>query len=206
MKDAKVSCLTGSLQKYLKELSSKTTAPGGGSAAAVVAALGAGLNLMVINYSIKKDSSHSIQSEFVVLKEKQTSSWKRLSELIDEDCRVFRELMDALASRSAQQDKYVAAASIPIEICRESAISLEVTALLMEDSNKNLLTDVGSAAHMLDAAFAAAALNVYVNLKYIKDKDFVFATVKELKQMEAIVRGTAKEISGRVKKALKADS
>ena len=202
MKDTTVCYLTGSIQKYLEELSSKTTAPGGGSASAVVAALGAGLNLMVINYSIKKDSTHSIQSEFVVLKEKQTASWKKLSELIDEDCRVFRELMDAIASGSAKQDKYIAAASIPVEICRESAISLEVTALLMEDSNKNLLTDVGSAAHMLDAAFASAALNVYVNLKHIKDKDFVSQAVKELKQMESIVSGTAKEIRERVKKAL----
>ena len=119
MKDAKVCYLIGSVQKYLSELSSKTIAPGGGSAAATVATIGAGLNLMVINYSINKDSKkHSIQSEFVVLKEKQTANWKRLSELIDEDCRVFRELMDAIASGGAQQNKYIAAASILTETCR----------------------------------------------------------------------------------------
>ncbi len=191
-----------SIQKYLEGLSARTITPGGGSAAATVAAIGAGLNLMVISYSRREEETYSGQNEFVVLKEKQTASFKKLTELIDEDCRVFRALMRAIASGNVKQDEYIAAASVPIEICRESSVSLEVTALLMENSNRNLLTDVGSAAHMLEAGFSSAALNVYVNLKKIKDKGFISETVKELEQMRKTTRGAAKEISRRVKEEL----
>ncbi|MBU0571536.1 MAG: cyclodeaminase/cyclohydrolase family protein [Candidatus Omnitrophica bacterium] len=202
MKEENACYLNKSMRKYLEGLSARTIAPGGGSAAAAVAAIGAGLNLMVISYSSREDETYSGQNEFVVLKEKQMASFRRLSKLIDEDCRVFKVLMDAIASGNVKQDDYIKAAGIPMEVCRESSVSLEVTALLMEDSNRNLLTDVGSAAHMLDAAFSSAALNVYVNLKKIKDKDFIAAAALELEQMKKTVSGTAQEISKRVKEAL----
>jgi len=190
------------IREYLKELSARKITPGGGSAAATVAAIGAALNLMVVNYSMKEDTTYGGQNEFVVLKEKQIASIKRLSDLIDEDCRVFRELMRSFKGGKGEQGKYMAAANIPMQVCRECVTSLEVTSLLLEDCNKNLLTDVGSAAHILNAAFFSADLNVRVNLKYIEDKNFVANSSEELDRMRTIIGDVAKEIGGRVKNAL----
>ena len=39
---------------YLRDLSAKTIVPGGGSASALEAAIGVALNIMVINFSVKK--------------------------------------------------------------------------------------------------------------------------------------------------------
>ena len=44
----------GSLKQYLNDLAAKLPAPGGGSAAALTAALGASLISMVLNFTIGK--------------------------------------------------------------------------------------------------------------------------------------------------------
>ena len=52
-----------SLKKYLDDLTAKLPAPGGGSAAALVAALGAALIGMVINFTLGKPKYARYQME-----------------------------------------------------------------------------------------------------------------------------------------------
>jgi len=165
--------VTDTIGTYLKELAGRRMTPGGGSAAALTAALGAGLNAMVINYSMKKDTPEDVKRGFEEKLKKQEESLDRLSSLVDEDCRAFRKLMEALSAKRDAQEEYCAAAAVPVKICRECHVSMEMSLELIKDSNRNLVTDVGCAAHMLKAAFYSALLNVEVNLKWIKDRAFI---------------------------------
>ncbi|MFH1552427.1 MAG: cyclodeaminase/cyclohydrolase family protein [Candidatus Omnitrophota bacterium] len=188
--------LQGNIKEYLKELSERKIVPGGGSASALTAALGAGLNLMVINYSIKSDSDELAQG-LLEDRQSQQESLDHLSLLVDEDCKAFRELKEALLSKPDAQKEYIAAAMVPMKICRECHKSMEITARLLDSANRNLLTDVGCASHILKAAFCSAQLNVEINLKYIKDRSFVEDTEDKLKTMiKGIDRAASKVESG----------
>jgi len=175
--------LQGTVEKYLKGLSERSIVPGGGSASALTAALGAGLNLMVISYSIKPGASREAAQGLLSARERQQKSMDRLSLLVDEDCKAFRELMEALQAGHDTEKEYIIAAAVPMETCRECGISMDITAYLAGKANEKLMTDVGCAAHILKAAFYSARLNAEVNLEHIKDRSFVEKAGKELKAM-----------------------
>lgn len=198
--------LNGSIERYLKELSSRTMVPGGGSASALTAAVGVGLNLMVLNYSIKPDISDQIKNNLDSLIDNQRSSLGKLSSLIDEDCKVFQELMDRLKARESVQGQYCSAAEVPMEICRECFKSIKVSSEIMEVGNKNLITDIGCASNMLRGSFFSAKLNVEINLNYIEDTGFVEGVRNELLSMEGELEEISKEIALKVGKSLKKES
>ena len=50
--------------------------------------------------------------------------------------------------------------------------------------NKNLVTDTAIAVILLEGAFFSAKFNVYINLKYIKDMDFIGGIHKILQPLE----------------------
>jgi formiminotetrahydrofolate cyclodeaminase len=191
--------LRSTIEEYLRVLSERKIIPGGGSASALVAALGAGLNLMVINYSMGGASSGKAPRELSSARQRQQKSLDRLSLLVDEDCKAFQELMEALSSKRDAQKEYIVAAAVPTEICRECNTSIGITAHLAQNANRKLMTDIGCAAYILKAAFHSARLNVEVNLKHIGDRLLVESTEKELDTIE-------KEIDiadGRVRDGLK---
>jgi len=192
----KTDYLHASVEKYLEDLSSRRSVPGGGSASALSAALGASLNLMVIEYSMKKAGSSAEDKEFVVLKTKQKESMAKLSEYIDEDCEAFGELIKAHSSGEDLQDKYKRAATVPMGICRQCCASLEVTTVMLGNYNKMLATDVGGAAFLLESAFFSAELNVAVNLDHIEDGKFVQSFRDELASMKEEIKGMMGEIKG----------
>ena len=173
--------LKGTMERYLGELSARSITPGGGSAAALTAALGAALNLMVINYSIK--DGEEVPEVLQAARERQQESLEHLSGLIDEDCRVFRKLMDTLSKKQDAQKEYIAAATVPMKICREAHISMDITDHLIDNANRKLISDVGCAAQILNSAFYAAQLNVRINLGQVKDASFVKNADKALKTM-----------------------
>ncbi len=191
--------LTGSISGYLEKLAERSITPGGGSASALTAAVGAALNLMVLNYSMKKDSPDEAPSGFLDALKKEKQALKNLSDLIDEDCRAFEKLMKALSAKEDAQKEYRGAAGVPMEVCRQSKASLEVTALLAPKANKNLMTDVGCASHMLKAAFLSARLNAEVNLKRIEDGSFRDSSRRALSDMEKEVEDLDRSIQETLK-------
>ncbi|MFH1305527.1 MAG: cyclodeaminase/cyclohydrolase family protein [Candidatus Omnitrophota bacterium] len=187
-------CLENTVKDYLSKLSAREPVPGGGSASAFAAALGAGLNLMVLNYSIPAGGQEDAKTKGLKdARLRQEDSMRKLSALIDEDCRVFRALMEALSAKRDAQKEYRRAAEVPLKICRECCTSADITAYLVENANKKLLTDVCGAAYILKAAFLAARLNVEVNLKHIEDDLFISDTHKELKACEEKINRAKKQ-------------
>ncbi len=170
-----------SLEEYLKDLAARSITPGGGSASALTAAIGASLNLMVINYSIKPEKE--TYEGLVSAKQRQQESLDHLSSLVDEDCGAFRQLMEALSSKSDADKEYMAAATVPMNICREAHVSMEITSYLVDNANRKLMSDVGCAAHILKSAFYAAQLNVRINLRWIKDVNFIESAENALRTM-----------------------
>ena len=169
--------IKGSIETYLNDLAARKPAPGGGSAAALCAAIGAGLMSMAANYT---DGAQGILK-------KTEEARKRLQVLIDADIEAYDKLSKAMkeCKDPAKLDaSYREALQPPYEVCKISAECLKLCEELAESGNKNLITDVAIAAICLESAFFAAKYNVYINLKYIKDMDFIGEIHKVLQPLE----------------------
>ncbi len=166
-----------SIERYLNDLAARKPAPGGGSAAALNAAIGAGLMSMVANYTKG--------AEAVLKKTEETR--KRLQALVDADIEAYGKLSKAIKECKDDAEleaAYKEAAKPPYEVCNLCTECLKLCEELADRGNKNLITDVAIATICLEGAFFAAKYNVYINLKYIKDTDFIGEMHKVLQPLE----------------------
>lgn len=164
------------LQKYLDDLAAKLPAPGGGSAAAFTAALGASLISMVINFTLGKAKYAAYEKE---LKEMLDSSEKLRAE--------FLRLTD-LDVVAYQSKDLRNALDIPFMTCRICFTAIQLCPPLLKKGNVNLISDVAVAAILLESAFASAYYNVEINLKMLGDRALTKAVRKELSEKGKKIR------------------
>lgn len=176
------------LKEYLDDLAAKKPAPGGGSAAALNASIGVSLMEMVANYTIGKGKDKVREEKVAGALVKIENLRARLKDLIDADVAVYSKLskgMKELKKDSAELEAiYREAADVPFEICKISSECLDICKDIAEYGNKNLITDTAIAAILLEGAFFSAKFNVYINLKYIKDTEYIEKVHKSLSRIE----------------------
>ena len=187
-----------SVEQYTNELSSRKIVPGGGSVSALVASLAAGLNLMVINFSYKADTTDAIVFELNELKESQIKIKEQLIHIVDEDAIVFTDLMKILSLKGDAQFHFKRAAIVPMDVCRLCEKIINVTERILEIGNKNLICDTGCASNFVSSALDSSSLNVLINLKYIEDKVFVEELQQEIQDILGKVRKKSENISAQV--------
>ncbi len=206
--------IDGTIRKYIDEASARTPTPGGGSVSALAGALGVAMACMAANYSVgKSKSADGAPSQVETLLEHFEAAREELLRLTEEDSRVYEFLSATLAMprkteeekaarNSVMQDAVLNAMNVPlgvVRICR--GVSEELVALA-GISNKNLISDVGVAAVLAEAALRAAKLNVEVNLRYVKDETQVAAVRKELDEARSSVAANLRAVSEIVAKAI----
>ncbi len=166
---------TQSLTKYLNDLAAKLAAPGGGSAAALNAAMGASLVSMVVNFTLGKPKYTVFAKELKLVLIKSEKLRKLFLDLVD---------LDVAAYQSKNIRKSLAT---PLRLARLCCQAAKLCPPLIKKGNVNLITDVAVAAIFLESAFVSACFNVEVNLKSLADVGLTQATRKELKQMYKII-------------------
>jgi len=180
--------INGSVREYLKDLAGRKPAPGGGSAAALSAAIGVSLMSMVANYTIGNPRYKNSEQKVSAILEKSERFRAKLEGLIDKDVDAYNELskgMKEAAKDSAKLDSlYKGAAGVPFEICKIAAECLKICDELADCGNKNLVTDTAIAAILLEGAFFSAKFNVYINLKYMGDVVYIGQVHKALAPLE----------------------
>jgi len=182
------------LKGYVDALASGEPTPGGGSAAALVGALGAALNSMVANFTLGREKFAAVEAEVARLLQESEALRAELQRLTQADTEAYgqyaaaqkmpRDTEEQKAARSAaMQAALKAAAAVPLAAVSACHRLLQIAAQLVDRGNPNLITDVGVAAKFALAAMECAALNVEINLIYIKDKDFVDSRVNQMKPL-----------------------
>jgi len=171
------------IQEFSDETASESPAPGGGSVAALCGVLGISLGAMVGNLSANKRGWEEKTTYFSDLAVSAQLLKKELMLLIDEDTNAFNRIMDAFllpkdnqAMLNArilaieQASKY--ATEIPY---RTMQIAYKTVALLkemVENGNKNSITDAGVGLLCIKTAVRGAYFNVMINAKSLKDDVF----------------------------------
>ena len=203
--DSRKSLLKMNLREFCNETLSDSPAPGGGSVAALMGALGASLGGMVANLSAGKrgwDDKIKYFSDWAV---KAQQLKDELLALVDEDTAAFNKVMDAFglpkesaedkSARSAaieQATKY--AAEIPLKVMEMASRSYELLSEMAEKGNPASISDVGVGALATRACIGGAALNVRINLAGLKDEKFKSALLKKLQQFSTDSDARFKEI------------
>jgi len=193
------------LREFCNETLSDSPAPGGGSVAALMGALGASLGGMVANLSAGKrgwDDKIHYFSEWAV---KAQQLKDELLSLVDEDSAAFNKVMDAFglpresaeekAARSAAIEKATKhAAEIPLKLMETASRSYELLAQMGDKGNPASVSDVGVGALATRACIEGAALNVRINLANLKDENFKSALQEKMARIQAESESQFKKI------------
>jgi glutamate formiminotransferase/formiminotetrahydrofolate cyclodeaminase len=178
------------LVAFANETASESPAPGGGSIAAYVAALGASLGGMVANLSAGKRGWEDQIAYFSEQAVKCQQIKNALLRKVDEDTRAFEAIMNAFAlPKATPEEKEIRTAAIqsatrlaieiPLEVMRLAFSAFEPIQAMIEKGNPNSVTDAGVGALCARTAIYAAYLNVKVNVGGLKDKSFTNSAVAE---------------------------
>ena len=179
--EQKLSLAKMNLREFCNETLSDSPAPGGGSVAALMGALGASLGGMVANLSAGKRGWDDKLEYFSGWAVKAQQFKDELLSLVDEDTAAFNKVMDALAlpKESAEEKATRAttieeatkhAAEIPLKVMETASRSYALLAEMAERGNPVSISDVGVGTLATRACIEGAALNVRINLGQLKNE------------------------------------
>jgi glutamate formiminotransferase/formiminotetrahydrofolate cyclodeaminase len=175
---------------FVEETAAESPAPGGGSVAAALGALGAALATMVANLSSHKRGWDARWREFSDWADRGKAFHAELTALIDEDTAAFNRVMDAMglpkgtdaekaARAAAMQAATRYAAEVPLKVMQRTLASMEVIAAMAELGNPSSVSDAGVGALCARSAVLGAHLNVKINCAGLKDAAVVAALKAE---------------------------
>jgi len=184
------------VRNFCNETLSDSPAPGGGSVAALMGALGASLGGMVANLSAGKRGWEDKLEYFSKWAVKAQRLKDELLSLVDEDTNAFNKVMDAFGlPKGSDEEKRTRAAAIqsatkyaaevPLKVMETAAKSYELLAEMTEKGNPASVSDVGVGALATRACIGGAAMNVRINLGQLKDKRFRSRLQKRVQKVSA---------------------
>jgi len=183
-------------------LSSNAPAPGGGSVAALNAALAAGLSAMVANLTFENKNYTDVREPMESAGRKAQALKVKALQLIDDDTEAFNVWMQAMrmkkktdeqkAKRNAAiQEAVLGAINIPHSTLNLCPDILKLAEYVLKNGNQNAMSDAAVAVKQSQAGAWGAYYNVLINLPSLDDP----------KKRESIRKAAKKTLDAVEKKA-----
>lgn len=185
-----------SVEKFLDELAGGNPTPGGGSAAAIMGAMGAALVSMVCNVTFGKKGYEGVEHEMRAILQESENVRQRLTAMVAEDIAAFDSIMAAYKlPKDTPEDKTRRGAAIqaglrratesPLDCARACAEVIALARRASERGYLNVISDGGVGVLAGFTGLRSAALNVYINVPALKDRAFADAAAAELEKLVA---------------------
>lgn len=198
------------ITEFLEKTASGEPVPGGGSVAALSAALAASLTEMVANLTIGRKKFEAQESEMKKIAAVAEGLREKLQEDIDDDSAAYEKVMAAFQfpknteeekkrRTQAIQDALKKAALVPLGVARDAFSIMTLAQKVIADGNPNAATDGAVAVLAARSAVLAALYNIKINLSSIKDSAFVAELMNEVDYLESQVSEKEQEILKLVK-------
>ena len=173
-----------SVETFLNELAAGESTPGGGAAAALTACQAAALLSMVLNFTVGRKKYAAVEEELRGHLLRTEELRAKLLCLADQDAEAFGAVAacykmpratekEKAARAEAMQSALREAAEVPLSIAAHCAMLLDLTPPIAEKGNANVVSDAATAAHLAFAALHSALVNVNINLKFLKDEEYI---------------------------------
>jgi formiminotetrahydrofolate cyclodeaminase len=183
-----------SIKEFLAKTASNSPVPGGGSIAALSAAIAASLSEMVAHLTIGKKDYEALEEEMQGIAKDALQYRERLIRYIDKDSDAYNDVMTAFKlpkateqeqnnREGAIQGALINATLVPLDVARDAFKIIELAGKVVQQGNKNAVTDAAVAVMMARTAALSALYNVKINLASIKDTNFVEEIREEIKHM-----------------------
>ena len=167
-----------SCRKFVEVLASNEPAPGGGGAAALVAAVGTALGNMVGSLTVGKKKYADVQDEIIALKAKCDALQTELLNQVEMDEVNFLPLAKAYGipkddpNRDAvMEEATLIACSTPMKIMELCCEAIDCIKVFADKGSRLAVSDAGCGAVCCKAALQAASLNVFINTKTLKNRE-----------------------------------
>ncbi len=194
-----------SVDVFLQRLGSADATPGGGSAAAVMGAMGAALAAMVCRLTVGKPAYLAVQAEMTQAQAEADALCQRLTAMVAEDVAAFDALMaayrlpklsdaDKAARSAAIQAGLQGATDAPLACARACAEVVRLCARVAQHGHLNVISDAGVGVLAAAAALRSAALNVHINAPAIQDREFASARLAEVEALQAELLPLAEQV------------
>ncbi|GAA0763135.1 cyclodeaminase/cyclohydrolase family protein [Clostridium sartagoforme] len=175
-----------SIDKFIEELSSDAPSPGGGSVAALVAALASSLNSMVYSLTVDKKAfeklNNSEKNKMLQLQKEAKEFTDKFQNYMEQDRKDFLNLMDSyklpkdseeeIALRKEKiKENTIKAMKTPLLLAEECIKFYDNIEFAVRYGNKNLISDAGVATILLHSAIESSIINVKVNLNFLREEE-----------------------------------
>ncbi|GHV18348.1 methenyltetrahydrofolate cyclohydrolase [Bacteroidia bacterium] len=202
-----------SLKDFLAKTAGSDPVPGGGSVAALNAALASALTEMVANLTIGKKKYEEKEDLMRRIASSASNYMASFVRDIDADSEAYNKVFEAFKlpketdEEKAERTKEIQAATkqaaeIPMEVARKALDMMDIIATVAENGNQNAITDACVSMMTARTAVLGALLNVKINLSSIKDIEYVALMTQEANYLEQEAIAKEKELLDRVNKIL----
>ena len=169
--------------EFVEVLASKAPVPGGGGASALVGAIGTALGNMVGSLTVGKKKYADVEEEMCELKKIADELQKELLLQFERDAEGFVPLSKAYGMpRETEEEKAEKArvmeivlkdaCSVPMEIMEKCCEAIEIIVEFAAKGSTLAISDAGVGAAFCKAALQGASLNVYINTKSMKNREY----------------------------------
>ena len=170
------------VSSFLDEMASDSPAPGGGSAAALCGAQGAGLAAMVASFTIGRKKFVDFEENAIAVRDAELILVDKMKAQIDRDTEAFNlvaaafRLPKATDEEKAERSKAIQAGTlvstqVPFETMELALEALRTAEKLLTGFNDSAASDLGVAAWNLLSCVKGAWLNVGINIGSLKDRE-----------------------------------
>ena len=181
---------------FIDEVAAATAAPGGGSAAAHTAALGAALVEMVAGLTLGRKKYAEVEATMQAIRLQAAKLRQELTQMVEDDAAAFEALMGTFklpkdseeqkkARRAAIQISTMNAARVPLHTAGNAVKVMDLAARCAREGNANAISDAMSGAALARAAVTAAGYNVRININSLEEKSAGENMMAELRELEA---------------------
>jgi formiminotetrahydrofolate cyclodeaminase len=188
--------LNFTVREFSSGLAAKQPTPGGGSAAALAGALGAGLVSMVCQYTVGRERYADVEDAAQRVLARSEELRRELEDAVEADVAAYGSYSDAQSMpreteeeqgerNAALQSALRESTEVPLRVAERCAELLELAAEAAEIGNPFLISDAAVGAELAAAARASAELNVRLNVGGLEDATFADDMRKRLEAIAA---------------------
>jgi len=193
------------LKRFSEETAAESPAPGGGSVAAYVGALGVSLGTMVANLSAHKRGWDERWEEFSNWAVKGETLRNELLFLVDEDTRAFDRILAAMglpkgspeeqaARKSAIREATKGAINTPLRTMQVCVESMDLMKAMAQNGLKASVSDAGVGALCARTGAIAGYLNVKINCVGMDDEAFKTDVLKQAEELKGRAEALEAEV------------